>query len=115
MKLLLISLFLTISTVAMAQSSLRMRISDDEKTLSIRIDGTRNGRKIHFNQAFDVSDMSTLRKELLKYRVFTSLELSPPLHEMPWVILSILGVVVVFFTELVLRFRPTKPARFRSV
>ncbi len=115
MKLLLFSLLLTISTTAMAQSSLRMRISDDEKMLSIRIDGTRNGRKIHFNRAFDVSDMSAVRKELLKYRVFTSLGISPPLHEMPWVILTVLGVVVVFFTGLVLRFRTVKPAQFRPV
>lgn len=106
MKTLLFSLFLLIGTVSMARStSLRTRISDDQKTLSIRIDGSHNGRKIHFNQAFDVSDMSALRKELLKYRVYTSLGISPPLHEMPWVILSILGVVVVFFTGLVLQFR----------
>ncbi|KAA9349897.1 hypothetical protein [Larkinella humicola] len=115
MKLLFFSLILTIGTAAMAQSSLRTRISDDEKTLSIRIDGTQNGRKIHFNRAFDVSDMSALRKEMLKYRVYTSLGISPPLHEMPWVILTVLGVLVVFFTGLVLRFRPVKPARLRPL
>jgi hypothetical protein len=103
---------LSIGTVAMAQSSsLRTRISDDERTLSIRIDGNQNGRKIHFNQAFDVSKMSNLRKEMIKYRVYTSQGLIIPIHEMPWTVFTVLGTLVLVITLFVIRFQPKNPAR----
>lgn len=106
MKIFLITFLIGIGIVSLAQqsvpSTVKTRISDDEKTLSIQIEGNKNGHRVHFNQAFDVAGMSTLRKEVLKLQIFTSLGISLPLHEMPWllcVVLALAGLI----TTLIIR------------
>ncbi len=84
MKTILCSLLLAISATAVAQttvhSNLSTSINDDDKTYSIRIDGDRNGKEIHYNRTFNVVGMSTGQKESLKNRVLDSLGLgeTPP-------------------------------------
>lgn len=79
MKLLLTSLFLTLSLSAMAQqsrtSNLRTSIDDDEKTMAIEVEGTANGRPVSYNRRFKVAGMGEAEKEALKSRVFDSLGL----------------------------------------
>lgn len=93
MKVLFINLLLSISLSAAAQSSpLRTRIVNDDQTLSIQIDGFKNGRKIHYNRTFDVARLNPLQKEILKYRAFESQGIALPLHEMVWLIFAALGL-----------------------
>ena len=62
------------------QSNLNTSINDDDKTYSIRIDGDRNGKAIHYNRTFNVVGMSREQKEAMKNRVLDSLGLgeAPP-------------------------------------
>jgi hypothetical protein len=88
MKILLTSLFLGLSLSAMAQqsrrSSLRTSIDDDDKTMTISVDGTVNDREISYNRRFKVSGMSGSEKDALKNRVFDSLGVGePPKPPMP--------------------------------
>lgn len=84
MKTIFCGLLLAISASAIAQtavhSNLSTSINDDDKTYSIRIDGDRNGKEIHYNRTFNVVGMSTEQKESLKNRVLDSLGLgeAPP-------------------------------------
>jgi hypothetical protein len=79
MKLLLTSLFLSLSLSAIAQQSttsmIHTSIDDDEKTMSISVDGTVNGRAIAYNRRFTIAGMSGAEKNALKNRVFDSLGL----------------------------------------
>ena len=110
MKPFLFALLLCISPVAMAHSVLQTRFVDDGKTLTIQINGHRDGRKIHLDQTFDVSDQNVLQKELLKYHAFRSVGLMPPVAEFPGLILTGLGLVVLAGTVLVMRFQKVKMA-----
>ena len=79
MKLLLTSLFLALSLSAMAQqsrtSNLRTSIDDDDKTMTIEVEGTVNGKPVSYNRRFRVTGMGEAEKEALKNRVFDSLGL----------------------------------------
>ncbi len=84
MKLVFAGLLLLASLTTFAQkpvhSNLNTSINDDDKTYSIRIDGDRDGKAIHFNQTFDVTGMSRAQKEIIKNRILDSLGLgeAPP-------------------------------------
>ncbi|MBC8155480.1 MAG: hypothetical protein H7Z72_21540 [Bacteroidetes bacterium] len=84
MKRLFAYLLLLSSFAAVAQSSehstLRTEINDDDKTYSIKIDGDRNGKPVHYNRTFRVAGMSAAQKEAMKNRVLDSLGLgeAPP-------------------------------------
>jgi hypothetical protein len=86
-------LLLLASTMAMAgepaSSRLEKRIEDDGKTLSIKIDGFVDGRKIRYNQTFDVAEMNDLQKAVLKCRVFYAQGLGVPLHELPGLVFAV--------------------------
>jgi hypothetical protein len=116
MKLILISLLLSIGIQAMAQqattSKIRTRISDDGNALSIQIDGTRNGQKIHYDQTFDVADMNGLQKDILKYRVLDSVGAPLPIHEMSRVIGLAFGFLTLAITFLIVRFQMRRTPRF---
>jgi len=86
-------------------SHLRTRIVDDSNTLSIQIDGQKNGHTIHFNQAFAVSDKNSLQKEFLKYQAFHSQGLFLPLHEMPFLVGSGLGISLLLVSLTIIGFR----------
>ncbi len=79
MKLLLTSLFLGLSLSAMAQqsrtSNLRTSIDDDDKTMTIEVQGTVNGHPVSYNRRFWVAGLGEAEKEALKNRVFDSLGL----------------------------------------
>ena len=84
MKPFLACLLLSISFATQAQTSthsnLNTEINDDDETYSIRIDGDRNGKVIHYNRTFSAAGMSKEQKESLKNRVLDSLGLgeTPP-------------------------------------
>ena len=88
MRILLLGLLLT-SFITLAQTSvhsnLTTSINDDDKTYSIRIDGERNGKAIHYNRTFNVVGMSKEQKEAMKTRVLDSLGLgeAPPTPALP--------------------------------
>jgi|GEM_PF-1256819 len=70
---------LGISLVSFGQSSsLNTIINEDGKTLSIQIEGKRNGKPINYNRKFDVTKLSSSEKEALKNRVLDSLGLGQP-------------------------------------
>ena len=96
MQRFLIILLVGFSLIATAHdavaSTLKTRISDDSRTLSIQIDGNKDGRPIHVNQVVDVAGMNTLQKELIKYRTFTAVGVAVPLHEIPWLLALAFGL-----------------------
>lgn len=102
MKLLFACLLLSGSFVAHAQqsvhSSLNTEINDDDRTYSIRVDGDRNGKAIHYNRTFSVAGMSKEQKETLKNRVLDSLGLgeTPPPPAAPTGAISSVPVKVTF-------------------
>ncbi|WP_420150620.1 hypothetical protein [Spirosoma sp.] len=100
MKHLIIIVLISVSTFAAAQSSSRLktRIVDDNQTLSIQIDGNRNGQPLHYNQTFDVAGMTTLQKDVLKFRAFASQNVAPPLHDMAVSIATLVGVLSLVIT-----------------
>jgi hypothetical protein len=119
MKQLAIILILSLMTAVQAQSSdrLQTRISDDNQTLSIKIDGNKQGREIHFQQAFDVSRMNGLQIDLLKYRAFASQGITLPIHEMKYVISAVLGVLMLIALAIafyILRYQANKGIRSNS-
>ncbi|WP_338875190.1 hypothetical protein WBJ53_06160 [Spirosoma sp. SC4-14] len=78
MKPSLLFLMLGISLVSFGQSSLNTVINEDGKTLSILIEGKRNGKPINYDRKFDVTKLSSSEKEALKNRVLDSLGLGQP-------------------------------------
>lgn len=68
---------LAMSIAAMAQqsrtSNTRMSINDDDKTMSIQVNGSVNGREINYNRRFRVVGMTKQQKDALKNRVLDSL------------------------------------------
>jgi len=76
-----------------ARTTLRKQIADDEKTLSIKIDGVQNGQPIHFDQSFDVAGMNRLQKEWLMFKAFKAQGIPLALHDVPWLLVLALGVV----------------------
>ncbi|WP_052731215.1 hypothetical protein [Spirosoma radiotolerans] len=109
MKHLLIALLTCISLAAMPQrsaaSNLRTRISDDNRTLSIQLDGNQGGRKIHLSETFDVTGMNPVQKEFLKYRTFRSVGVFMPIREMPWLIFGPLCLIIFSVSLLVVRYQ----------
>lgn len=109
MKHLLICLLVCIGLAAMPQrsvaSTLRTRISDDNQTLSIQLNGNQDGRKIQFSQTFNVAGMNPVQKELLKYRAFKSAGVLVPIHEIPWLVYGSLCLIVFGSSLLALRYQ----------
>jgi hypothetical protein len=83
MRTLLLGMLLT-SFTTLAQTSvhsnLNTSINDDNKTYSIRIDGDRGGKAVHYRRTFDVAGMSQEQKDAIKNRALDSLGLgdTPP-------------------------------------
>lgn len=99
MKRLLIILLLSISLPSLGQRSVwQTQLTDTDRTLSIRIDGNIDGRKIHYDQTFNVAGMNSLQKDLLKYRVFASQGAPLPWHEMSGSIFAALAAFVLLIT-----------------
>lgn len=111
MKLLLFILAIGLSTGVMAQqSTTRNRLSDDGKTLSIQIDGKRDGRMIHYNRTFDVAGMNRLQKEVIKYRAFKSAGVTMPIHEVAGFVTVFFGLAAMVATYLIIVFQRRKAA-----
>ncbi|MEZ0483008.1 hypothetical protein [Fibrella aquatica] len=118
MKYFLIGLLLCLSAATMAQhapTSLRKRISDDEKTLSIKIDGVQNGQFVHFDQSFDVSGMNQLQKEWLTFRAFQSQHVPVSVSEIPWLILLTLGIASLLGTLLIIIYQTQRASQMSAV
>ncbi|RIV24890.1 hypothetical protein DYU11_06110 [Fibrisoma montanum] len=115
MRLILITLLMSVSLTALSQRSvLQTQLIDNSQTLSIRINGNVDGRKIQYNQTFDVAYMNDLQKDLLKYRVFESQGVSLPLHEMTRLILAVLTGLVLIITLGIVSYRIRKPRHSTS-
>lgn len=103
---------MSIGLVAMASnanaSNLRTRISDDNQTLSIQIDGVIHEQKIHYNQRFNVAGMNALQKTVLNYRAFNSVGVSIPFHEIAWLAFAALGLIAVVLTGLIIGYQIRK-------
>ncbi|WP_375444091.1 hypothetical protein [uncultured Fibrella sp.] len=118
MKYVLIGLLLCLSVVAMAQNaptSLRKRISDDEKTLSIQIDGMQHGKPVHIDQSFDVAGMNQLQKEWLTLQTFQSQNVPVSVTEVPWLILLVLGVLSLVITLLIIIYQTQRASQLSAV
>lgn len=78
MKTTLIFVFTLVSTLAIAQQkvSVNRQINDDGKTLSIRIDGSVNGRSINYDRRFDVASLSKTERESLRNHILDSLSIA---------------------------------------
>lgn len=80
-----------VSLSAAAQTSthanLASSINDDGKTYSVRIDGDKDGRPVHYDRTFNVAGMSSAQKDALRNRIFDSLGIAetpkPPLPPTP--------------------------------
>jgi hypothetical protein len=91
MKSLFLTLLLGLSFAATAQtatstySSTHSQINDNDKTLSIQIEGQRNGQQFAYNRTFNVRGMNRGEKDALKNRVLDSLGLgeTPPTPHQP--------------------------------
>ncbi|GAB4029923.1 hypothetical protein [Spirosoma jeollabukense] len=119
MKYLLICLLLSTGLVLMTAnakaSNLKTRISDDNRTLSIQIDGYKNGKTIHYNQRFNVAGMNALQKTILKYRAFNSAGVTIPFGEISWLFFVALGLTAVVLTGLIVWYQIRKGVFVKSV
>lgn len=119
MKHLLVCLLLSIGLVAMTAnanaSNLRTRISDDNRTLSIQIDGFKNGEMIHYNQRFNVAGMNTLQKTMLKYRAFNSAGVAVPFREISWLFFAAIGFIALVLTGSIVWYQVRKGVFVNSV
>ena len=79
MKTLTITLLALISSAAIAQKTAISRsINDNGKTLSIRINGTVNGKPIDYDRTFDVASLSKDERNALREHILDSLNVSMP-------------------------------------
>ncbi|GAB3944125.1 hypothetical protein GCM10028805_11330 [Spirosoma harenae] len=76
---LLIALVLTSSfAIAQHKNSISRSINDDGKTLSIRVNGTVDGKDVDYDRTFDVSNLTKDERTALRERVLDSLNVSMP-------------------------------------
>ncbi|MBO0948238.1 hypothetical protein [Fibrella forsythiae] len=118
MKYVLIGFLLCLSVVCRAQhapNSIRKQISDDEKTLSIRIDGIQNGQPVHVDQSFDVSGMNQLQKEWLTFQAFRAQHIPVSIHEIRWLLILSLGVIALLMTLLIIVYQTQRAAQMSAV
>ncbi|HEX9958532.1 MAG TPA: hypothetical protein VGA96_14805 [Fibrella sp.] len=118
MKTLLILFCLVISLVTSAQSaptSIRKRIADDEKTLSIQIDGVQNGQPVHYDRSFDVAGMNRLQKEWLTFRTFQSQGIALSIHDVSWLLLLVLGMISLMVTLLIIIYQAQQASNMSAV
>jgi len=80
MKTLLVITAICICSTVVAQkkSSINQLINDDGKKLSIKINGTVDGKKIDYNKKFDISSLGDEEKDALIHRVYDSLGVPYP-------------------------------------
>ncbi len=115
----LITLFcLVLSFMAQAKSaptSICKRIADDEKTLSIRIDGVQNGHPVHYDRSFDVAGMNRLQKEWLTFRTFQSQGIALSFHDVRWLLLLVLGVTSLLVALVIVIYQAQQEANMSAV
>lgn len=113
MKLLLTSLLLLVSVGLFARqpvpTTVRTQITDDGETLAIRIDGHREGEKIHLHKTLDVTGWNRLEREAVKLRAFLTVKLIPPFHEISGLVLTAAGGLFMVLTMLFLGVQSARP------
>ena len=111
-----LALLLAISTASLAGNpeSVRTRIADDNNTLTIQIDQQKNGYNAHYQHRFDVSGMSFVQKDWLKYRVFAEQDTMLPFHEMRGLVFTVASLLAFLSTLLVVGYRHIKTAPVNS-
>lgn len=85
MKTLALTLFVLAGSAAIAQkhSSINRNINDDGKTLSIRVNGTVDGKPIDYDRTFDVASLNLEERNALRERILDSLNISMPEPPVP--------------------------------
>lgn len=85
MKTLAITLFVLAGSAAIAQkhSSISRNINDDGKTLSIRVNGTVDGKSIDYDRTFNVASLNLDERNALRERILDSLNISLPEPPVP--------------------------------
>ncbi|QHV94493.1 hypothetical protein [Spirosoma endbachense] len=80
MKTLVTSLFALTASLALAQqkNSISRSINDDGKTLSIRVNGTMDGKPIDYDRTFDVSRLNRDERNALREHILDSLNVGMP-------------------------------------
>ena len=80
MKTRLTTLLALIGSLAFAQqhNSISQSINDDEKTLSIRVNGTIDGKSIDYDRTFDVSGLNKSERDALREHILDSLNIRMP-------------------------------------
>ena len=104
MKTLLLFFCLFVSSFTLTQAaptSLRKQIVDDEKTLSIQVDGVSAGRQIHYRQTFNVAGMNRLQKEWLTFQTFQAQGIPSSVRELSWVLLLVASVLILLVALLI--------------
>lgn len=109
-RFLLLLLFASFGLFARQPESttVRTRITDDGETLSIRIDGQREGKQIHLHKTLDVTGWNRLAKESVKLRAFLAVKLIPPFHEISGLILTAASAVLLALTMLLVGVRSAR-------
>lgn len=118
MKTLLIFFCLFVGCYTLAQAaptSLRKRIVDDEKTLSIQVDGVLTGRQIHYRQTFNVAGMNRLQKEWLTFKAFQAQGIPSSIHELSWLLLLVCGVILLLITLLITIYQTQEAGKFTRI
>lgn len=106
------------SFVTVAQSaptSLRKRITDDEKIRSIQVDGVQNGRPVHYYRSFDVAGMNRLQREWLTFRTFQAEGIALSIREVQSLVLLALGIASLMLTLLIIIYQTQQEANRSAV
>lgn len=85
MKTSLVSMLTLVSAMALAQHhvSINRSINDDGKTLSIRVDGTIDGKSINYNRTFNVAHLNKAERNDLRNHILDSLGVGVPEPPIP--------------------------------
>ncbi|MBD2751574.1 hypothetical protein [Spirosoma validum] len=85
MKIILTTFLALTGSLALAQqhNSISQSISDDEKNLSIRVNGTVDGKPIDYDRTFDVSSLNKSERDALRERILDSLNIRMPEPPIP--------------------------------
>ena len=80
MKTFAFTVFSLVSSLALAQrhTSISRSINDDGKTLSIRVNGTIDGKPVDYDRTFDVARLNRDERNALRERILDSLAVSLP-------------------------------------
>ncbi len=66
-----------------SKNRVSQRVSDNDKTMQISINGDIDGRAVNYDRTFDVSNLNQAEKDALKQRIADSLGLGSNINQTP--------------------------------